>query len=356
MVRVMPLTPPRLPLPDPGTAPPLYAYADGEPLYRGRRMRDLVGTPFEEIWGLLVDGEGGDALPPAEPFNLPVRTGDTRVDVLSALAQLTPVWGYRPLVEIDSTRAREDLARASVMTLSFVAQSARGEDVPAVPQREVDMVTTIAERFLVRWRGVADPEAVAALDLFWLAVSETGLVPSTRTARTAAEMGADAASCLAAAVAVAGAPFGGGAAARALAIVAEAERTGDADAAIAAHLARGGDLAGFGDELVPADARVGMLRDACVRAGARRLESAEAVARAGAETLARAGAETLARAGAETLARTSGPTPGANTLFWGGVLLDHVGVPPQLFCALYLCGRTAGWSAHVLEVQRLRHL
>lgn len=261
MVRVMPLTPPRLPRPDPGTAPSLYAVADGEPVYRGRRMRDLVGTPFEEIWGLLVDGEGGAALPPAEPFNLPVRTGDTRVDVLSALAQLTPVWGYRPLVEIDSARAREDLARASVMTLSFVAQSARGEDVPAVPQREVDMVTTIAERFLVRWRGVADPDAVAALDLFWLAVSETGLVPSTRTARTAAEMGADAASCLAAAVAV---------------------------------------------------------------------------------------------AGAEALARTSASTPGANTLFWGGVLLDHVGVPPQLFCALYLCGRTAGWSAHVMEVQRLR--
>ena len=37
-----------------------------------------------------------------------------------------------------------------------------------------------------------------------------------------------------------------------------------------------------------------------------------------------------------------------------GRLLDHVGVPAPLFCALYICGRTAGWSAHVLDVQRRR--
>ena len=45
----------------------------------------------------------------------------------------------------------------SVMALSFVAQSARGLGRPPIPQREVDKATSIPERFLIRWRGKADP-------------------------------------------------------------------------------------------------------------------------------------------------------------------------------------------------------
>ncbi|TRW43941.1 citrate/2-methylcitrate synthase [Georgenia yuyongxinii] len=315
------------------------APATGTPVYRGRPVAGLLGTPFERLWGLLVDGSDSSGLPPAEPFNLPVRTGNVRVDVQSALAQLTPVWAYRPLVDIAASQAREDLARASVMTLSFVAQSARGEDVPAVPQREVDLAGTITERFLVRWRGEADPAAVAALDTFWLTLAENGLSPSTRTARLAAEQGADVAACLSAAVAVASGPLGGGGSARALALMEHAERTGDPAAVVAEHLARDGRLPGFGDPHLPDDARGELLRAACLRVGAARLDVAEAVAQAGGAALARAADGDAA-----------GYRPGA--LFWGAVLLDHVGVPADLLAALYVCGRTAGWSAHVLEVQR----
>ena len=37
---------------------------------------------------------------------------------------LAPIWGYRPLLDIDDETARNQLARASVMALSYVAQSA----------------------------------------------------------------------------------------------------------------------------------------------------------------------------------------------------------------------------------------
>jgi len=81
--------------------------------YRGIDLRELVGhVPFEQVWGLLVDEALHPGLPPAEPFPLPVRTGDVRVDVQSALAQLAPVWGFHPLLDIDATQAREDLARS----------------------------------------------------------------------------------------------------------------------------------------------------------------------------------------------------------------------------------------------------
>jgi len=129
--------------------------------YRGIDINDLVGrVSFGNVWGLLVDNEFNPGLPPAEPFPLPVHTGDVRVDVQSALAQLAPVWGFRPVLDIDAEQVREDLARASVMALSFVAQSARGQGQPMVPQREVDKAHTIVERFMIRWRGEPDPRHV----------------------------------------------------------------------------------------------------------------------------------------------------------------------------------------------------
>ena len=94
--------------------------------YRGVDIENLVGAvPYEQVWGLLVDGRFKPGLPPAEPHALTVRSGDHRVDVQSALAMLAPEWGFGQLIDITDEEARDNLARASVMALSFVAQSAR---------------------------------------------------------------------------------------------------------------------------------------------------------------------------------------------------------------------------------------
>ncbi|MDQ3241243.1 MAG: citrate synthase, partial [Actinomycetota bacterium] len=46
--------------------------AGGALRYRGVDIDDLVGAvPFEQVWGLLVDGAFHPGLPPAEPFELP---------------------------------------------------------------------------------------------------------------------------------------------------------------------------------------------------------------------------------------------------------------------------------------------
>ena len=123
--------------------------------YRGVDIEDLVGVvPFEQVWGLLVDGHYLPGLPPAEPYSLTTRSGDPRVDVQAALAQLAPEWGLKQLIDISDEQARADLARASVMALSFVAQSARGPGRPPVPQSEIDKANSIPEllraRLLVR--------------------------------------------------------------------------------------------------------------------------------------------------------------------------------------------------------------
>ena len=112
--------------------------------YRGVDIEDLVGqVPFEKVWGLLVDGNYEPGLPPAEPHPLSVRTGDPRVDLQAALVMLAPQWGLQELIDISDEQARTDLARVSVMALSFVAQ-ARGSALSALQasgapvQQEID--------------------------------------------------------------------------------------------------------------------------------------------------------------------------------------------------------------------------
>src|SRR5690606_36210938 len=185
--------------------------------YRGVDIEDLIGSvSYGHVWGLLVDGRFGPGLPPAEPFPVPVHVGDVRVDVQSAVAMLAPYWGLSPLFDISDEQAREDLARVSVTALSFVAQSARGLGLPAVPQKEVDKASTIVERFMRRWRGDSDPRHVKAVDAYFIAAAEHGMNASTFTARIVASTGADAAACISPGIGALSGPLHGGAPSRVL--------------------------------------------------------------------------------------------------------------------------------------------
>jgi citrate synthase len=307
--------------------------------YRGVDVEDLVGTvPFEQVWGLLVDGAPLPGLPPAEPHPLRRRSGDPRADVQAALAQLAPEWGLRQLIDIDAAQARDDLARASVMALSFVAQSARGAGRPPVPQREIDRAGSIPERFLLRWRGEADPTHVRAIDAYWITAAEHGMNPSTFTARVVASTGADVAAALSAAVGALSGPLHGGAPARVLKMLDELEAAGDADRYVKAVLDRGERLMGFGHRVYRAeDPRARVLRRTARALGSPRLEVAGALERA---------------ALAELAARRPDRVLATNVEFWSAVVLDHAQVPPELFTPLFVCARTAGWSAHILEQKR----
>src|SRR5690554_105480 len=281
---------------------------DDEPLYRDQPVSGLLGRHIETVWGLLVDDVENPALPRAEPFPLPVRTGDTRVDVQSALAQLAPVWGYRPLLDIDPQRAREDLARASVLALSFVAQSARGPDLPAIPQHEVIQGRCVAERFLLRWSGVAEEAHVRALDALWTIVAENGpQSPSTQIARVAASTGADVGACLSGAISGIGGPLAVGAAARARQLAAQVHDGLDPHQAARDALAEQSMVPGLATE--GPDRRAELLREVCRRLDVRLYEAASA----------------LEQAGIQVYADQVGRRTQANVVFWGAILLDHVG-------------------------------
>jgi citrate synthase len=313
--------------------------AGGALRYRGVDIEDLVGAvPYEQVWGLLVDGRLKPGLPPAEPYALTVRSGDHRVDVQSALAMLAPEWGFGQLIDITDEEARDNLARASVMALSFVAQSAREPGQPPVSQEEIDQGQTIPERFLIRWRGEANPDHVKAIDAYWVSAAEHGMNASTFTARVVASTGADCAAALSAAVGALSGPLHGGAPSRVLKMLDEVEQTGDAERWVADALDRGERLMGFGHRVYRAeDPRARVLRRTCAELGSPRFQAAEALEKA---------------ALAELHARRPDRVLATNVEFWSAVVLDLAEVPPELFTPMFTCARVAGWSAHILEQKR----
>jgi citrate synthase len=224
------------------------------------------------------------------------------------------------------------------MALSFVAQSARGTGQPPVPQSEVDKAASIPERFLIRWRGEADPKHVKAIDAYWTSAAEHGMNASTFTARVVASTGADVGAALSAAVGALSGPLHGGAPSRVLKMLDDVEETGDAERYVTALLDRGERLMGFGHRVYRAeDPRARVLRRTAREIGSRRVEVAEALEKA---------------ALAELAVRYPDRVLATNVEFWSAVVLDYADVPPELFTSMFSCARTAGWSAHILEQKR----
>jgi citrate synthase len=311
--------------------------------YRGVDIEDLVGhVTFGNVWALLVDGKFGPGLPPAEPFPIPVHTGDVRVDVQAALAMLSPIWGYRPLLDISDEEAREQLARAAVMALSYVAQSARGIATPAVPQSRIDQCSTIVERFMVRWRGEPDPDHIRAVDAYFVSAAEHGMNASTFTARVIASTGADVAAAMSGAIGAMSGPLHGGAPARVLPMIDEVERVGDARKVVSGILDRHERLMGFGHRVYRAeDPRARVLRRTCKELDATKFEAAQALEQAALNELRER--------------RPDRPIE-TNVEFWAAVILDFAEVPPHMMPALFTCARTGGWSAHIMEQKRTGRL
>ncbi|MGQ0625039.1 MAG: citrate synthase 2 [Sporichthyaceae bacterium] len=311
--------------------------------YRGVDIEHLVGRmTFGHVWGLLVDNDFNPGLPPAEPFPIPIHSGDIRVDVQSALAMLAPAWGLRPLLDIDDAQARDDLARAAGMALSYVAQSARGAGRPMVPQREIDKASTIVERFMIRWQGEPDPRHVQAVDAYWTSAAEHGMNASTFTARVIASTGADVAAALSGAVGAMSGPLHGGAPSRVLHMIEDIEKSGDALAYVKGVLDRGERLMGFGHRVYRAeDPRARVLRRTARELNAPRYEVAEALEKA---------------ALSELQSRRPDRVLETNVEFWAAIVLDFAEVPPHMFTAMFTCARTAGWSAHILEQKRTGRL
>jgi citrate synthase len=310
----------------------------GELRYRGINIEDLVGhVPFEQVWGWLVDEAFEPGLPAAHQ-DLELRTGNYIGDLQTALASLGGEWKLGQFIDIDDDQAKEDLRRLSAAALSIVAQSARGSDLPPVPEETILQGKTAAERFLLAWRGEVDEKHARAIDTYWICTAEHGLNASTFTGRIVASTGADAAAALSSAVGALSGPLHGGAPARVLPMLDAVAESGDAEKWVAEALARGERIMGFGHRVYRAeDPRSRVLKRVAKELGSPRV----------------AVAEELEQVAHEAIAKKSEGHSWTNVEYWSAVVLDIAEVPPPLAPAMFACSRTAGWSAHILEQKRL---
>ena len=313
--------------------------------YRGVDIEELVGHyPYESVWGLLVDDDLGSVMPDPEPYEPAGLTGNAPADLQAETARLAGAWGLGKLNEISDDQAHEDLRRLSAQMMSIVARSARVADghADAVPDDVVARGSTAAEKFLLHWRGEADPRHVRAIDTYWICTAEHGLNASTFTARVVASTGADSGAALSAAVGALSGPLHGGAPAYVKPMLEEVSEMGDPEKWVRDSLDSGKRIMGFGHRIYRAeDPRSRILKQTARELGSPQIEVAE--------QLEEAALAELERRHPERPLRT-------NVEYYSALVLDIADVPPPLAPAMFACSRVAGWSAHILEQKRTGRL
>src|SRR4029453_17570362 len=172
-----------------------------------------------------------------EPAGL---TGNAPGDLQAETARLAGEGKIGQANEISDEVAGEDLGRLSAQMMEIVARSAaKADGRDPAPDEVVARGETVAEKFLLRWRGEADPRHVKAIDTYWICTAEHGLNASTFTARVVASTGADCGAALSAAVGALSGPLHGGAPAYVKPMLEEVTRMGDPDKWVRDALANG---------------------------------------------------------------------------------------------------------------------
>ena len=313
--------------------------------YRGVDVEPLVGqVPYENVWGLLVDNDLSSKMPEPEPYEPARLTGNAPADLQAETARLSGEWKLGKLNEISDEQAREDLGRLSAQMMSIVARSARLADgkTDVVPDDDVSRGKTAAEKFLLRWRGEADPRHVKAIDTYWICTAEHGLNASTFTARIIASTGADCGAALSGAVGALSGPLHGGAPARVLPMLDAVAVMGDAEKWVEQALARKERIMGFGHRVYRAeDPRSRILKRTAKELGSPYVEVAEELEGAALAALQK---------------RSPDRVLATNVEYYSAVVLDIAEIPPPLAPAMFACSRVAGWSAHILEQKKTGRL
>src|SRR6185369_6070794 len=152
------------------------------------------------------------------------------------------------------------------------ARIADGETQP-VPDEIVAGGETAAEKFLLRWRGEADPRHVRAIDTYWICTAEHGLNASTFTARVTASTGADCGAALSSAVGALSGPLHGGAPAYVKPMLEDLIAMGDPEKWVREALSSGKRIMGFGHRIYRAeDPRSRILKQTAKELGSPQVE------------------------------------------------------------------------------------
>lgn len=308
---------------------------------------------FEDVWHLLLEG----ALPSAEQRAeflrkvaslrripeeaarlLPALAGLPAPAPLSAertgMSVVAAVLGLRSALDCSPEELRSHCLHlcAIAPTLVAVLYRLRTGGGPIEPAPHLGH----AANYLFMLTG-EEPGAdrARALEQYWIATIDHGFNASTFTARIIASTRADLGAAIVGAMGALSGPLHGGAPGRVWEMLDEIGTPERAHAWLRAKLERGERIMGFGHAVYRTeDPRSRLLRAVAERLGGRRVDLARHVEDRSLELLREL------RPGHEIY---------TNVEFYASIVLEAVGLHPDLFTPTFALSRIVGWSAHVLE-------
>ena len=323
--------------------------ANGRLVIRGKELAELVPNyGFEGTAALLWDGfvlEGGDQTAVRAGLGAARAAAFSHVPrLLAAAAALPPVEALR--VGLAMLGDAEPLPHHLLVTGAlpvFLAALLRAAERKAPVAPDVRLGTAADLLRMLRDAPASAAEA-AALDAYLTTVAEHGLNASTFTARVIASTRAGTISAVLGALCALKGPLHGGAPEPVLDMLDEIGSIERAAPWFEAAIGRGDRLMGFGHRIYKVrDPRADVLKAVVLAMPRRgnRIGFAEAVER-------------------EALAALKRLKPGrpleTNVEFYTALLLDAVGLPRQAFTPVFAVARIAGWTAHIMEQDRLGRL
>jgi citrate synthase len=311
--------------------------------------------PLEDVWRLLIDGalpsSRGErdtfaaevralrALPPALAEVLPAiaSASEPLGGLRTALSLAAQLHRCRPIYDLDEASRRADALYLAAITPTILTalHRLRAGLEPLAPRDDLDY----GANYLWMASGT-EPDArhADAIKHYLVSTMDHGFNSSTFTARVIASTGADLGACVTGAIGALSGPLHGGAPSRALDLLVEIEEPERAREVVAAKLAGGQRIMGFGHAVYRTeDPRAVMLRNVARRLGGPLAELATHVERTVVEVLAELKPDRRLY---------------ANVEFYAAVVMSLCGVAPEMFTPTFACSRVIGWTANVLEQAR----
>jgi citrate synthase len=307
---------------------------------------------LEDVWFLLFEGHlptpverdaflrelhEHQGLPAQVTAALPViADGSTTVmeGVRTAVSLLGAAEGYRPTLDIDHAERRRNALQvcAAVPTLITSIYRLKAGLEPVAPRPDLGY----GENYLWTMSGEEpDPELGRAVEQYQMTTIDHGFNASTFTARVICSTGADVAAAVVGGIGALSGPLHGGAPSRALDLLDAIGTVENARPYLVDAVSKGERIMGFGHRVYKTDdPRSVFLRGVAERIGAEKIEFAKVVEQTVVDVLAEL---------------KPGRNLYANVEFYAGVVMDHCGLPRQLFTPTFASSRVIGWCANVLE-------
>ncbi len=324
--------------------------AAGELIICGRRLDELATHhTFEDVVALML-ADQFDTLPADMISALAGARCAVHERVAPSAASLShlPVFdGMRALMAMlpdgeDAETALLLIAAPAVCTALLLRARDGADGIP--PRKDTPHAADI-----LHMSGLPESDAATtALDRYLMTVTDHGLNASTFTARVVASTNAGLTSSALAALCALKGPLHGGAPGPVLDMLDGVGTPENAESWIAAALARGERLMGFGHRVYRVrDPRADALRGAVQLLRNDSTAAAERLALA--ETVERAALAALAKHKPDRKLET-------NVEFYTAMLLEALGVPRDAFTCVFAMGRVTGWVAHAREQTRTGRL